>query len=444
MAANSGAYYEGLQYASQGVQPVNFGELSMGFAKIMEDKRLEEKRDREKREATQMEMTRLFGEEIYSPFDGTGLADTDIVSAKIKDSIVARANVINSMYEKGELTNPQMMQEMVKLNAQSKKYAAFVNDISAKVEEVQKLGGNASEYTTLMLENVDNLMNNAAPVMDASGNLSFLTKDGDQIVSNPFNELERLLDVRQKYDVTPFIDNLLKTRGKERLVEGGAVVEKLTDINENDEKAFRDIVNTLDDADKFDIAQRAGITVERDPNSVFKILNQEAVDQGIVDYMKETAQSKINQTKTVDEVAASQLSMQLNQDYRAAQKWAKENQGAIVNVVGEKDEDQEIQVFPAPGQNVLVKSIIVDNNAIPTANIGRYVVDKDGNHKATISYVTTKEIPAELGRGTSTFKEVTTTEDITITDPGTINQIRTQFGLDPIKEVVTPSKRKPY
>lgn len=444
MAANSGAYYEGLQYASQGVQPVNFGELSMGFAKIMEDKRLEEKRDREKREATQMEMTRLFGEEIYSPFDGTGLADTDIVSAKIKDSIVARANVINSMYEKGELTNPQMMQEMVKLNAQSKKYAAFVSGIETKIGEIQKLGGNASEYTTLMLENVDNLMKNATPVMDASGNLSFLTKDGDQIVSNPFNELERLLDVRQKYDVTPFIDNLLKTRGKERLIEGGAVVEKLTDINENDEKAFRDIVNTLDDADKFDIAQRAGITVERDPNSVFKILNQEAVDKGIVDYMKETAQSKINQTKAVDEVAASQLSMQLNQDYRAAQKWAKENQGAIVNVVGEKDEDQEIQVFPAPGQNVLVKSIIVDNNAIPTANIGRYVVDKDGNHKATISYVTTKEIPPEQGRGTSTFKEVTTTEDITITDPGTINQIRTQFGLEPIKEVVAPSKRKPY
>jgi hypothetical protein len=189
---------------------------------------------------------------------------------------------------------------------------------------------------------------------------------------------------------------------------------------------------------------KAGGKVDRDPNSVFKILNTKEVEDTIVDYMKETAQGRIDQVKTVDEVAGEQLSMQLNQDYRAAQKFAKENQGAVVNVVGDKEEDQEIQVFPAPGKNVLVKSIIVDNNAIPTVNIGRYVVDKDGNHKATISYVTTKEIPPEQGRGPSTFKEVTTTEDITITDPGTINQIRTQFGLDPIKEVVTPSKRKPY
>jgi hypothetical protein len=439
MAANSGAYYEGLQYASQGVKPVNFGELSMGFAKIVEDKRLEEKRDKEKREATQMEMTRLFGEEIFSAFDGTGLADTDIVNAKIKDSIIARANVINSMYEKGELTNPQMMQEMVKLNAQSKKYAAFANSISEKVEEIQKLGGNASEYTTLMLENIDNLMKNATPVMDASGNLSFLTKDGETMVSNPFNELDRLMDVRQKYDITPFIDNLLKTRGKERVVEGGAVVEKLTDINESDEKAFRDIVNTLDDADKFDIAQRAGITVERDPNSVFKILNQEAVDQGIVDYMKETAQSKINQTKTVDEVAASQLSMQLNQDYRAAQKWAKENQGAIVNVVGDKDGDQEIQVYPAPGKQVIVKSMVIDNKQLSSVNIGKYVKDKDGNHKVTISYkglVPDENAPLDFDNKNS-MKEVIMTEDITLKDAGTINQVRTQFGMDPIKEVST-------
>jgi len=444
MAANSGAYYEGLQYASQGVQPVNFGELSMGFAKIMEDKRLEEKRDREKREATQMEMTRLFGEEIYSAFDGTGLADIDIVNAKIKDSIVARANVINSMYDKGELTNPQMMQEMVKLNAQSNKYASFANSISTKVEEIQELGGNASEYTTLMLERIDDLMKNASPVMDNAGNLKFLTKDGDAVVSNPFNELERLLDVRQKYDTTPVIESIIKSRGKERVTEGGAVVEKLVDLNENDEKAIRDIVNTLDDADKFDIAMRAGVEVKRDPSSVFKILNQDEVDSGIVTYMKDLAKGRIDQMKTVDEVAGEQLSMQLNQDYRAAQKFAKENQGAVVNVVGDKEEDQEIQVFPAPGKNVLVKSIIVDNNAIPTANIGRYVVDKDGNHKATISYVTTKEVPPEQGRGPSTLKEVTTTEDITITDPGTINQIRTQFGLDPIKEVAAPSKRKPY
>jgi hypothetical protein len=438
MAANSGAYYEGLQYASQGVQPVNFGELSMGFAKIMEDKRLEEKRDREKREATQMEMTRLFGEEIYSPFDGTGLADIDIVNAKIKDSIVARANVINSMYEKGELTNPQMMQEMVKLNAQSNKYASFANSISTKVEEIQKLGGNASEYTTLMLERIDDLMKNASPVMDDSGSLKFLTKDGDAVVSNPFNELERLLDVRQKYDTTPVIESLIRSRGKERVTEGGAVIEKLVDLNENDEKAIRNIVNTLDDADKFDIAMRAGVEVKRDPNSVFKILNQDEVDSGIVTYMKDLAKGRIDQTKTVDEVAGEQLSMQLRQDYRAGQKFANETKLTEVNAkIDEETGEQIISAFPAPGKKISVNSLIVGGRGIAYPSIAYYSLDKDGVHRARISYETEIEVPSEMGNRQVTKKKVDVVEDVVLEDVININQVRTEFGLPPMEEVST-------
>ena len=443
MAANSGAYYEGLQYASQGVEPVKFGELAMGFAKIVEDKRLEEKRDKERRESTQMEMTKLFGEEIYSAFDGTGLSDVDIVNTKIKDSIVARANVLNSMYEKGELSNPQLMQEMVKLSSQSRKYASFANSISEKVEEINKLGGDASEYTSLMLENIDNLMKNAAPVIDSSGNFSFVTKDGETMVSNPFNELQKLLDVRKKYDVNPIIDSVVRSRGVEKIVRDGQVIQKPKDVNENDVKAFRDVVNTLDDADKFDIAMRAGIPVKRDPNSVFKITNMEEVDNGIVQFMKDASQAKISQMETIDEVAAINLNSKLAADYRAAKKFEKDMQGATVTVVGEKDEDQEIHVFPAEGKNVVVRSLITGGKALPSASVGKYVVDKNGNHKATVSYQSVIDVLGELGTGTEK-KEVLVTEDISLTDLATVNQIRSQFGLEPVKDIPQSAKPKPY
>lgn len=443
MAANSGAYYEGLQYASQGVEPVKFGEIAMGFAKIVEDKRLEEKRDREKKEDFQMEMTKLFGEEIYSAFDGTGLADTDIVNSKIKDSIIARANVINSLYENGKLTNAQMMQEMVKLNAQSSKYASFAGSISDKVKEFNKLGGDASEYSRLMLDRLDELMKDATPVMDSSGNLSFLSKDGDVINKNPFNELQSLLDVRKRYDTESIINSVVAARGQEQIIRGGQVIKKPRDIGEADEKAFLNVVNSLDDADMFDIAQRAGVEVKRDPNSVFKITNREEVKSGLVNYMKESSQAKINSLESVDEVAATEINSKLQRDYMAAKKFADDQQKSIVNLVGEKDEDQEMQVFPKQGESVLVKSLIVDNKALPNASIGKYVVDKNGVHKATVSYNTVIDVPSDVGLEVIK-KEVLVTEDITLKDPGAINQIRTQFGLDPIKQASNTSKPKAY
>lgn len=443
MAQNSGAYYEGLQYASQGVEPVNFGELSMGFAKIKEDQRLEKKRDQERKESTQMEMTKLFGEEIYSAFDGTGLADVDIVNSKIKDSIIARSNVLNSMFEKGELTAPQLMQEMNKIASQSKKYASFANSISSKMEEIQKLGGDASEYTTFMLQNLDGLMKNATPVMDSSGNLSFLSKDGEEIVNNPFNELDRILDVRKKYDVNSVINNVISSKAKQKTVKGNKVIEGYSGIGASDEAAFRSIVSTLDDADRFDIAQRVGIPVERAKGSYLKITNQDEVDNAIVEYMKTTAQGKLDQLTSVDEVAGKQLGIQQSQEARQI----KAAEVSIVNQVeDEKGNVVETQVSPAPGKSTIVKSLLVDGKQIPAASIGKLVVDEaTGTHKATISYEVSLETPVSSGENVKTLADQDgrlkkiITEEVTLTDPATINQVRTQLDMPLIKKQSTPA-----
>jgi hypothetical protein len=168
-------------------------------------------------------------------------------------------------------------------------------------------------------------------------------------------------------------------------------------------------------------------------------------------YLENTTQAAFDAKKEVDQVAGKQLSIQLNQDYRAAENFRNENQGAVVNIVGEKDEDQEIQVFPPAGKSVLVKSIIAGGNQIPTANIGRYIIDKNGKHRATVSYSTMIPVPFQ-GAGMpkpgapQQMKEVLVTEEMELTDPGTINQIRAQFKMEPIKEVSlsTPTKKKPY
>lgn len=446
MATNSGAYYEGLQYASQGVEPVKFGELAMGFAKIKEDQRLEKKRDQERREATQMEMTKLFGEEIYSPFDGTGLKNTDIFNSKLKDVIIGRANVLNSLYEKGQITGPQMMQRMVKLTAQSKKYAEAAKSASSKIEQYTQLGGDASEYSNLMIQSFDNAMNLASPAVDPDDNIIVLTKDGDQVVGNRLDELDKFVDVRKKYDVDSVVSSIISSKAKQRVVKGGKVIEKYADVGDNEKSAFSNLVRTLDDGDKFDIAQGFGIPVTRDPNSTFRITNTEEVDQAIVEKMMQLAQERIDRLTSVDEVAGKQLSVQLNQDYRAAENFKKENQNSVINVVGDKEEDQEIQVFPPPGKNVIVKSIVARNKTIPVGNIGNYIVNNKGEHKVTVSYTTMVPAEPSVGNKPGSMKEVLVTEDLILDDPATINQVRSQFGMEPISERAKPtvSKPKPY
>lgn len=429
MAANSGAYYEGLQYASQGVEPVKFGELSMGFAKIVEDKRLEEKRDREKKEGFQMEMTKLFGEEIYSAFDGTGLADADIVNAKIKDSIVARANVVNSLYENGKLTNAQMMQEMVKLNAQSSKYASFAGSISDKVKELQDLGGDASEYSRLMLDRLDELMREATPVMDSSGNLSFLSKDGEVINNNPFNELQKLLDVRKRYDTESIINSVVAARGQEQIIRGGQVIKKPRDIGEGDEKAFINVVNSLDDADMFDIAERAGVRVDRDQKYVFNITNKEEVRSGIVKYLKESAQAKINNLESIDEVAGESVQSQRRRDAAAL--------GRI------KAEDAPVKVDRADGGYDIIanpKTINSIKTSKPSGSdvtVSGYGLNEKGQHVVRVEYDSVEAI-----ENTMDSAKLKQSETLVLDDLESINRVRVLYGNLPAITELPKAKKE--
>ena len=449
MASNTGAYFEGMQYANQGVQPVNFGEIATGFAKIVEDKRLEAKKDKERREATQMEMSKLYGEEIYSAFDGTGLKDVDVVTGKIKDSIVARANVLNSMFEKGSLTAPQMMQEMQKLNAQSKKIASFANSSAEKFNEIQN-NPNSSAATGVKIQRSAQLFENATPIIDASGKFSFLSKDGDVITNSPVDELERLLDNRDKVDVDGIAKTIIDTRGQlQKTYQDGKVIESKGSVGEGEKKYISNLVDSMDAEDIFDIADQAGfedIKAEVDPNHVFKIVNEDQVKQRVKEYLEEYTQESFNAQTKIDEVAGKNMSLALQREYRAAEEYKKANEGAVVNVIAGEDEKERIEVYPPAGKKIMVESLVTKGQSFSKGSIGNYTVDEDGNHTASISYTSTIDVPAEVGKGTEK-KTVTITEDVKLDTPSAINQVRTQFGMEPIKDVPlqdTEKKRKAY
>jgi hypothetical protein len=446
MASNTGAYFEGMKYANQGVQPVNFGEIATGFAKIIEDKRLEAKKDKERREATQMEMSKLYGEEIYSAFDGTGLKDVDVVTGKIKDSIVARANVLNSMFEKGTLTAPQMMQEMQKLNAQSKKIASFASSSADSFTKIQE-NANSSAATEFLAQRANQLFQEATPIMDANGKISFLSKDGDVMTNNPVDEMERLLQNRDKVDVDGIAKNIIETRGQlQKTYQDGKVIESKGSVGESEKTYISNLVDSMDAEDIFDIADQAGVKVDMDPNSVFKIANEDEVKEGVKKYLEEYTQESFNAQTKIDEVAGKNMSLALQREYRAAEEYKKANEGAVVNVIAGEDEKERIEVYPPAGKKIMVESLVTKGQSFSKGSIGNYTVDEDGNHTASISYTSTIDVPAEVGKGTEK-KTVTITEDVKLDTPAAINQVRTQFGMEPIKDVPlqdTEKKRKAY
>lgn len=447
MASNTGAYFEGMQYANQGVQPVNFGEIATGFAKIVEDKRLEAKRDKERREATQMEMSKLYGEEIYSAFDGTGLKDVDVVTGKIKDSIVARANVLNSMFEKGSLTAPQMMQEMQKLNAQSKKIASFANSSAEKFNEIQN-NPNSSAATGVKIIRATQLFENATPIMDASGKFSFLSKDGDVVTNSPVDELERLLDNRDKVDVDGIAKTIIDTRGQlQKTYQDGKVIESKGSVGEGEKKYISNLVDSMDAEDIFDIADQAGfedIKAEIDPNHVFKIVNEDQVKQRVKEYLEEYTQEAFNAQTKVDEVAGKNMSLALQREYRAAEEYKKANEGAVVNVIAGEDEKERLEVYPPAGKKIIVNSLVSQGIQMSSAVIGSYSVDENGKHVATVTYsppVGSTAVDPNAPAGTSALEPGTSqssykiTREITLDNLAAVNQIRTQFGMEPLKSL---------
>lgn len=171
------------------------------------------------------------------------------------------------------------------------------------------------------------------------------------------------------------------------------------------------------------------------------------LERKVKSYIETYTQEAFDAQTKVDEVAGKNMSLALQREYRAAKEYEEANKGAVVNVIAGEDEKERLEVYPPAGKKVMVESLVVDGQSFSKGSIGSYTVDEDGNHKATISYTSTIDIPAAVGKGTEK-KTVTITEEVDLTNnPVAINQIRTQFNMKPIKDVPlqdTGKKRKAY
>lgn len=462
--AGKGALYAGMNYSTK-VEPVDFGGLALGFAKISEDKRLEAEKKQKEREDFQVQMNTLYGEEIYTAFDNTGIDNLDIIGGKLKDGIVAHSETLNKMFAEGKISRPELAARMNKLKSQSAKYSGFITQLGDYAQKVTDLGSDASQATRLILDRMDELTKNATPVVDADGNISFLSKSGEVITKTPFSQLDKIMDFRKQVDETSIIRDMVATEGElSKIFEGDKIKKTYLEdgkLRKEHKDLLKNYTRTLDDTDLYDIAVRAGIDVKLDPKELLKIDNLDDVRNKVDEHLENLALGEYGRRDSVDEVEYDKTMSVLNVNKERLAKAKKENKTHVKNTLppsGNKNaRDQyvflteerpsvidlqgftkELNGTPKDNKNY---GWMNDSKKLETARVASYETDNQGNHYITISYKVPivdkkseeedKGIPGVVATGGNqkTQYELKTAEMI-ITDPSLIGQVRAKFDLE--------------
>lgn len=442
--ADQGALYAGMNYSTK-VEPVDFGGLALGFAKISEDKRLESERKQKEKEDFQVEMNKLYGEEIYTAFDNTGIENIDIIGGKLKDGIVAHSETLNKLYTENKISKPELQARMNKLKSQSAKYNGFITQLGDYADKVQSLGSDASEATRLILQRMDELVKNATPVVDSEGNISFLSKSGEVITQTPFSQLDRIMDFRKQVDEKSIIDGMVNTEGAlSKLFEKGAIKSTYLE-NGRLKEAHRTLLSrytsTLDDTDLYDIASRAGIDVELSPKDVLKITNKDAVKAGVNQYLEKLALGEYQRKESLDYAEYTTVMDRHNLTKTQIGKALQEDQSYVKNTLPASDNklQRSQYVLLKPQKVANLQGMMTDlmkvfpASATPgidfnTAEVSDYQEDGKGGHYATITYV--REIPQKsiTGEPVDPIK-IVDSQTVQMTSPEVIGRVRAVTGL---------------
>jgi hypothetical protein len=459
--AGKGALYESMQYSTK-VEPVDFGGLALGFAKISEDKRKEAEQKQKERDQFQIETDRLYGEEVYSAFDNTGIDNLDIIGGKLKDGITAYSTTLNKLFSDGNLTMPQYQAKMNKIQSQSAKYRSFITQLGDYAQKVTDLGSDASEATRLILDRMNDLTQNATPVVDSEGNISFLSKSGETLTQTPFSQLDKIMDFRKQVDEKSIIRDMVATEGglSQLFDESGAIKSTFLEngeLTENHRTLLGQYTKTLDDTDLYDVAARAGINVELSPKELLKITNRGQVEQEVNKYLEKLAlgeyarQDSLNYAKYQETMDKHNLTRaQINKAVKADQKYVKNN---LPTGGGKRERDQYVFLQPhnvteIQGAEQTLYSELM-NLAGPTkqidlteAKISDYQTDEMGKHYATIEYsVQVERTPAEIRLNPSAKPTyVKKVAEIEIKDHDLIGRIRALGGLQTTQKDIYGNK----
>ena len=307
--AVKGAYYAAAATANQ-VQPVSFGDIAMGFANIAEAKRKESAEQAKYRQDFLMKQQELFGDEIAGEFDGTGIDNLDSVGTKLKSSIKKHAEILNSLYEEGKISESQLNSRMRKLSNASSKFRALPAEAASFIQKDSELGGDSSAYNDKVLEMLEKFSGDMLPVIDENSDLVLLTRNGENGLERAsLSEMQNLLSAKQGVKDNDIFKEVKAGIQPTNKIKGKAVVSTYMpngELTENTKNYLKERFDTMSDDQLIDLAIKNDI----DYGSGLDIKDPETLKKSLIGVYEEKTKAYLTAQEAADEVRGITLALQ--------------------------------------------------------------------------------------------------------------------------------------
>lgn len=304
-----GAYYAAAATANQ-VQPVSFGDIAMGFANIAEAKRKESAEQAKYRQDFLMKQQELFGDEIAGEFDGTGIDNLDSVGTKLKTSIKKHAEILNSLYEEGKISESQLNSRMRKLSNASSKFRALPAEAASFIQKDSDLGGDSSAYNDKVLEMLEKFSGDMLPVIDENSDLVLLTRNGENGLERAsLSEMQNLLSAKKGVKDNDIFKELMTGIKPTTQVRGKAVVSTYMpngELTENTKNYLKERFDTMSNDQLIDLAIKNDI----DYGSGLDIKDPETLKKSLLGAYEEKTKAYLTDQEQADEVRGISLAIQ--------------------------------------------------------------------------------------------------------------------------------------
>lgn len=344
--AGKGAYYAAAGAANQ-VQPVSFGDIAMGFANIAESKRKESAEQAKYRQDFLMKQQELFGDEIAGEFDGTGIDNLDSVGTKLKTSIKNHAEILNSLYEEGKISESQLNSRMRKLSNASSQFRALPTKAASFIEKDSELGGNSSSYNDKVLEMLEKFSGDMLPVIDENSELVLLTRNAENGLERAsLSGMENLLSAKQGVKDSDIFKGVMAGIKPTTKVRGKAVVSTYMpdgELSTNTKNYLNEQLDIMSDDQLIDLAIKNDI----DYGSGLEIKDKDALKKNLMGVYEEKTKAYLTDQEAADEVRGISLAIQ-----RGNFEMAK----AREKIASDKDEEAK-RTMLAPESTVVTEKV---------------------------------------------------------------------------------------
>lgn len=307
--AEGGAYYAAAGAANQ-VQPVRFGDIAMGFANVAEAKRKESAEQAKYRQDFLMKQQELFGDEIVGEFDGTGIDNIDGVAAKTKDSIKKHAEILNSLYEDGKITESQLNSRMRKLSSASAQYRGMIGNVSSFIQQHNELGGKSSKYNEAVIERLNSFTQDMLPVVNENSELVFLSRGGKKgLQQTSLSGMQDMLSAKQGVNDSDIFKGVMAGIKPTTQVKGKAVVSTYMpngDLSQNTKNFLKEQFDTMSDDQLIDLAVKNDV----DYGDGLDIEDKEALKKNLMGVYEEKTKAYLTDQEAADEVRGISLAIQ--------------------------------------------------------------------------------------------------------------------------------------